>query len=122
MKSRRFTERLNFEKELKSSYTLLLVVAIIQVNLLRHPKLAVVKREHETGRNFQFWWRSATTHVVATLFDHHESRTSGQRTPLIGWKPLQLYLSFCCYRSVNLVSYRISTSRPYTVSAKMRLA
>lgn len=25
-----------------------------QVNLLRHPKLAVVKREHETGRNFQF--------------------------------------------------------------------
>ena len=54
MKSTRFTERLNFEKELKSSYTLLLVVAIIQVNLLRHPKLAVVKREHETGRNFQF--------------------------------------------------------------------
>lgn len=25
-----------------------------KVNLLRHPKLAVVKREHETGRNFQF--------------------------------------------------------------------
>jgi len=33
---------------------LLLLVVVIQVNLKRHPKLAVVKREHETGRNFQF--------------------------------------------------------------------
>jgi len=38
------------KKKLENVFT----TTMVQVNLLRHPKLAVVKREHETGRNFQF--------------------------------------------------------------------
>jgi len=64
----------------------------VQVNLLRHPKLAVVKREHETGRNFQFWWcwtgrlSTTTTSHDVDASDHHrqtDRQTSGRLT---SWK------------------------------------